>query len=109
LQITYYPSDVNVKNLRDEMKNKEDRSVWIRLFRAVTSLALIGATTYIILAGFNLVATLVLISSFGSIAAPAVMAADSAIECISGFFEVLLEGILSIFEIVTDIFGSIFG
>ncbi|WP_334079121.1 hypothetical protein [Microbulbifer sp. M83] len=91
------------------MKNKEKRPVWIRLLSATSSLALIGATTYVIIAGFNLVAFLVLISSFGGVAGPAVMAADSAIECVTGFFEILLEGVLSIFKIIGDIFGSIFG
>jgi|GEM_PF-3280410 len=37
------------------------------------------------------------------------MAADSALECVTGFFELLLDGILSIFEIIGDIFSSIFG
>jgi hypothetical protein len=79
------------------------------LLRTISSLALIGATTYVIVAGFNLIAAVVLISSFGGIAGPAVMAADSALECVTGFFELLLDGILSIFEIIGDIFSSIFG
>ncbi|MEZ5530177.1 MAG: hypothetical protein R3E57_09685 [Porticoccaceae bacterium] len=91
------------------MKNKEERSIWTRLLRAISSLALIGATTYIVVAGFNLIATLVLISSFAGIATPAVMAAESVLECVTGFFEILLEGVLSIFELIGDIFGSIFG
>lgn len=91
------------------MKRKKEQSIWIRLLRTISSLALIGATTYVIVAGFNLIAAVVLISSFGGIAGPAVMAADSALECVTGFFELLLDGILSIFEIIGDIFSSIFG
>lgn len=79
------------------------------MLRTISSLALIGATTYVIVAGFNLIAAVVLISSFGGIAGPAVMAADSALEYVTGFFELLLDGILSIFEIIGDIFSSIFG
>lgn len=92
-----------------DMKRKKEQSIWIRLLRTISSLALIGATTYVIVAGFNLIAAVVLISSFGGIAGPAVMAADSALECVTGFFELLLDGILSIFEIIGDIFSSIFG
>ena len=91
------------------MKRKKEQSIWIRLLRTISSLALIGATTYVIVAGFNLIAAVVLISSFGGIAGPAVIAADSALECVTGFFELLLDGILSIFEIIGDIFSSIFG
>lgn len=91
------------------MKRKKEQSIWNRLLRTISSLALIGATTYVIVAGFNLIAAVVLISSFGGIAGPAVMAADSALECVTGFFELLLDGILSIFEIIGDIFSSIFG
>ena len=91
------------------MKRKKEQSIWIRLLRTISSLALVGATTYVIVAGFNLIAAVVLISSFGGIAGPAVMAADSALECVTGFFELLLDGILSIFEIIGDIFSSIFG
>ena len=92
-----------------DMKRKKEQSIWIRLLRTISSLALIGATTYVIVAGFSLIAAVVLISSFGGIAGPAVMAADSALECVTGFFELLLDGILSIFEIIGDIFSSIFG
>lgn len=90
------------------MKRKKEQSIWIRLLRTISSLALVGATTYVIVAGFNLIAAVVLISSFGGIAGPAVMAADSALECVTGFFELLLDGILSIFEIIGDVFNSIF-
>ena len=92
-----------------DMKRKKEQSIWIRLLRTISSLALIGATTYVIVAGFNLIAAVVLISSFGGIAGPAVIAADSALECVTGFFELLLDGIVSIFEIIGDIFSSIFG
>ncbi len=99
----------DVMNSRNKMKSKGDRSIRIRLLRAISALALIGALVYIVIAGFNLIATLVLISSFGGIATPAMMAAESALECVTGFFEILLEGILSIFEIIGDIISSIFG
>lgn len=91
------------------MKRKKEQSIWVRLLRTIFSLTLIGATAYVVVAGFNLIAAVVLISSFGGIAGPAVLAADSALECVTGFFELLLDGILSIFEIIGDIFSSIFG
>lgn len=91
------------------MKKKEDRPIWIKLLRAASSLALIGSTTYIVFAGFNLIAAFVLVSSFGGIATPAVIAADSALECVTGFIEAFVEGVLSVFEMIGDIIGSIFG
>ncbi|MGG2399067.1 hypothetical protein ACJRW5_19185 [Pseudomonas sp. SH1-B] len=91
------------------MKRRTQRSVGLRLLRATSSLALIGAGTYVAVAGFNMLATLVLVSSFGSILAPAVISAESTLECVAGFFEILLDGVLSIFEMIGNVVSSIFG
>lgn len=91
------------------MKKKEDCPIWIKLLRAASSLSLIGATTYIVFSGLNLVVAFVLVSSFGAIATPVVIAADSALEYVTGFFEVFVEGVLSVFEMIGNIIGSIFG
>ncbi len=91
------------------MKNVEKRSIGGKLMRSVCSLALIGATTSIAVSGFSLVAALVLVSSFGGIAVPAVAAAENAVECVTGFVEILVDGMLSVFSLLADIFGGLFG
>lgn len=91
------------------MKRREQQSVGLRLLRASSSLALIAAGTYVLIVGFNMVATLVLISSFGSILVPAVVTAESTLECVAGFFEILLDGVLSVFEMIGNVVSSIFG
>ena len=91
------------------MKSRREKPVWLKLLGASSSFALIGATTYIIVAGFNLIATLVFISSFSRVAVPAVVAAEGFLEGVIGFFEVLLEGVLALFELIADLFSSIFG
>lgn len=78
---------------------------WVRFLKAAFSVSFVGVSIYVLFAGFNLIASLVLISSFSGLAAPAVMAADSAFECVTGFFEALLDGLLSIFESIGNIFG----
>lgn len=90
------------------MAKKKEKSLWVRLLLSISSLALIGAVTYIIIAGFNVVATVVLLSSFGSIAGTAILAADGIIDGAIGFFEVLIEGLLGVVEAITDVFTAWF-
>jgi hypothetical protein len=92
-------------NLGDEMKREGKQFTWTRFLRAISSVSFVCVSVYVLFAGFNFAASLVLISSFSGIAAPAVMAADSALECVTGFFEALLDGLLSIFEFIGNIFG----
>ncbi len=54
-------------------------------------------------------ATVILVSAFSGLAIPAVMYADSAIECITGIFEMFAEGIATIFSGILDAIGSLFG
>lgn len=93
---------------KDQRANKA-RSIGTRLLRAMSSLALLGGVVYVAVAGFNLAATLVLVAAFGGVAVPAVMAADSALECVTGFFEVFVEGLLSVVSVLCDLVGSILG
>ena len=49
--------------------------------------------------------TLILFSTFGGLAGQAVYFGESFMECIVGFFEILVESIASIFEAIASIFS----
>lgn len=90
------------------MKDKEERHLGIRILASISSLVVIGAITYMLIAGADLASSLILISALGGIAGPAVVAGEGVLEIIGLFFEIFLEGILAIFEGIAGIFGSIF-
>lgn len=94
-----------VMNFGGEMEREEKQPNWARVLRAIFSASFVCVSIYVLFAGFNLISSLILVSSFSGLAAPAVMAADSALECVTGFFEALLDGLLSIFESIGNIFG----
>lgn len=89
-------------------KNKE-KSRWQRLFRAIASFTLLFSVFYLMVAGFSIIATALLMASIVAVAYPAIAAAESVLEGVVGFVEVFVEGFLAVFEIIGDIFGSIFG
>ncbi len=87
------------------MSNKFERSLGLRFISSVSALVLIGTLIYIIVAGFNLISTLILISAFSGLAGQAIFVGESFIECITSFFEILLESVLSIFEAIASVFN----
>jgi len=91
------------------MNSKEKKPFSIRLLASLSSLALIASVVYILVAGMNLASTLILVSALGGLAGPAIVTGDGIIECVTGFFKMFIEGIQSIFEVITEVFSSIFG
>ena len=87
------------------MEREGKQPGWVRILRAVFSASFVCVGIYVLFAGFNLIASLILISSFGGLAAPVVVAANSALECVTGFFKALLDGLLSIFESIGNLFS----
>ncbi len=87
------------------MKHEGKKPTWVRVLRAIFSASFLCVSIYVLFAGFNLIASLILISSFGGLAAPVILAAESALECVTGFFEALFDGLLSIVESIGNIFG----
>ncbi|SIQ51526.1 hypothetical protein [Marinobacterium stanieri] len=76
---------------------------------AISSLFLILTLLYILIAGFDAISTVILVSAFSGLAIPAVIYADGAIECVTGVFEMFAEGISAIFSGILDAIGSLFG
>ena len=91
------------------MRNKQKRHTGIRVLASISSLVIIISVVYMFVAGANLASSLILMSALGGLAGPAVVAGDGFLDIIGGFFEIFLEGILSIFEGIAEIFSSIFG
>ncbi len=88
------------------MGNKFERSLFLRFISSVATLALMFTIIYVIIAGFDLVSTLVLVTAFSSLAGQAIFTGESFFECVTVFLEMLVEGIASIFEAIASIFSS---
>jgi len=91
--------------------DKGNRPLQIRAFNCICSLVLICALVYILVAGLEKVAAVLIVVSIISAATPVVYAGGNVLEMFVGFFflEALLEGIMLIVEGVTNILSSIFG
>jgi len=89
--------------------DKGNRPLQIRAFNCICSLVLICALVYILVAGLEKVAAVLIVVSIISAATPVVYAGGNVLEMFVGFLEALLEGIMLIVEGVTNILSSIFG
>ena len=91
------------------MNDKAEKSMGIRVLGSVSALTLIVAVVYVLVAGINLISSLILLAALGGLAGPAIAVGDGVTECIVGVFELFIEGIQQIFEAIISIFTSIFG
>lgn len=91
------------------MKSNSKRPIGVRALGAVSSLVIVFGVVYIVFAGINLASSLILLSAFGGLAGPAIVMGDSVVECITGIFEMFIEGIMAVFEFIGNLFGSMFG
>ena len=87
------------------MSNKYERSLGLRILGSFSAFALIFVLMYIVFAGFNLYSTLVLVSAITVIGGQAAFVGESVVECIVGFFEILLESLTTVFEVIGSIFN----
>lgn len=87
------------------MSNKYERSLGLRLLGTLSTFALIFVLLYVLFVGFNLYSTLILVSAVSVLGGQAIFVTESAIECVVGFFEILLESIMAVFEFIGSIFN----
>lgn len=90
-------------------KEKKKKPRIIRMIGALCSLLLIGSLIYILSAGFNYVAGLVIVAAVSGLVGPSVASGAGFIDIISGIFEMIIEGIQAIFEAIIEAISSIFG
>ncbi len=91
------------------MKGNAERSMGSRVLGSVAALTLIVAVIYVLVAGINLISSLVILSALGGLAGPAIAVGDGFVECVVGIFEMFIEGIALLFEAIGNFFGSLFG
>lgn len=91
------------------MNERADRSKGVRAIGAISSIALIVVVLYIVFVGINLVSGLILLSAVGGLAGPVVLAGEGVWECVAGIFEMFVEGLQTILEVILEVVGSIFG
>jgi hypothetical protein len=87
------------------MSNKFERSIGLRFISSVAALALICTVIYVIVAGFDLMSTLILVAASGGLVGQSVFFGESFVECIVGFFEILIESVSSVFEAIASVFN----
>ncbi len=88
------------------MNEKKERSIGVKILASASSLTLIVCVVILLFAGINYTTALVAAAAFGGLAVPAVVAGNTLTECVSGIFEMFLEGLSAIFEAIASIFSS---
>lgn len=90
------------------MKKSEKRPIVLRLIYSIASLGLIFSILVIFFGQFTLASALILAASTITLSGASIAESDGVLECISGFFEVFLDGIFAIFEGISALINSIF-
>lgn len=88
---------------------KTPRSLPLRAFNALCATVLIGSVVYLLVAGFQVLATSVLVCSVVGVATPVVFSAHGLLEALMGVFEALTDGVMAILEAIASIFSGLFG
>ena len=92
-------------------KEKKDRkySLLVRFLGASCTFLLIGCIFYITIAGLSFISGFLVATSLAGLVGPSVAAGDGFLDMLIGVFELIIEGIQTIFEIIFDTISSIFG
>ena len=91
------------------MRNKEKRSLGLRLLNSFCALALLICIAYMVFAGFQAAVIGVALLALGAMAVPVAMDGDGLVEIILGIFEAVIEGIVAIFEAIANFISGLFG
>ncbi|VUD69451.1 hypothetical protein TDB9533_04821 [Thalassocella blandensis] len=91
------------------MGRRNNKSIQIKAFNAVCSILLISSIIYILFAGFEVIATGILITSLAASAVPVVVAGEGLVEILVGILEALLEGVMVVVECIASIFSGLLG
>ncbi|MFN7781333.1 MAG: hypothetical protein ACK5PG_01165 [Lysobacterales bacterium] len=87
---------------------KEKRfSLAARLLGGFCALGLISVLIVVALAGFSLFSGTLLVASVSGLAVPCVMAGGSLLDMLEALFDLILEGLGTLVEIIADVFASI--
>ena len=89
--------------------SKTPRSLPLRAFNALCATVLLGSIVYLLVAGFQLAATAVLVCSVAGVATPVIFSAHGILETLMGIFEAVIDGVMAIFEAIASIFSGLFG
>lgn len=76
-----------------------------RVISAISSVALIVTSGFVLVAGFNMVSSVVLAVVILSICAPVIVDGGSILEVISGIVEAFVEGIMIVVDAVASLFS----
>lgn len=92
------------------MKEKKNKrfSPYVRLIGFSCSLLLIGSLIYIASVGVSFLSGFFLATAVAGLTVPSVMSGDGILEILTGTGELIIEGIQTIFEIITEMITSFF-
>jgi len=72
-------------------------------------MVLIGSGVYMLVAGFQGLATAAFFCSVAGVAAPVIFSAHGILEALIGIFEAVIDGVMAILEAITSILSGLFG
>jgi len=84
---------------------RKEKPIANRVFSTVSSFALIGAASYALFWGVNIISGTVLAVALLSICAPVIIDGGSILEVASGIFESFCEGVMGVIDAISSIFS----
>ena len=93
----------------ERMTEQKQKPVAVRLLNTVCAFTLIGSAVYIFFVGIDLIPSLIFLAAIGGLSGPIVISGGSEgiLDSLAGIFEAFFEGLLGVFETISNIFGSI--
>jgi len=84
---------------------RKSRPLKIRILNAISSFTLIGTSVYLFFTGINLFACAIIAVATLTIITPVAIDGGRVLELLSGIFEAFLDGVITIFETIANIFN----
>lgn len=90
------------------MKKREERSPKIKALNTICTSVLFCSLVYMLVAGMNIVALGIVVSSVVGMAAPVMLSGEGVLDILTGFFEAVFEGMAVIVEGIAGFLSGLF-
>jgi hypothetical protein len=87
---------------------KENRPLGLRLLNTLCAFSLLGVVGWGLVAGLDFVFVGIAVLALGAISVSPTVSANGFLDVIGGILEAVVEGIVGVFEVIADVFSSIF-
>lgn len=90
------------------MKKREERSPKIKALNPICTSVLFCSLVYMLVAGMNIVALGIVVSSVVGMAAPVMLSGEGVLDILTGLFEAVFEGMAVIVEGIAGFLSGLF-